>query len=794
LWTFASLEILWQDIRYGARQLRLSPGFTVVSALTLALGVGGTVAIYSLFDTVLWRPMADPNLRNLAIVAQAIPGQPHLFAPASLPDLQDIRANAASFQGLALFRNTASDLVDPGGQPFRVESAQVAPDFFPTVGTQPALGRTFTAGETGVVVLSDDLWRTRFGANPDITGTTIRVDGRDSTVIGVMPPGFTLPRVNRKLWLPLDASAADRAEPSAMAMGLLKPGLSVRQAEVEMNAVAARLERDYPETNRGRRFVAWTYQRFLIGDYVPIFEALLLGAAIFVLLIACANVAGLQVARATSRWRELSLRAALGASRGRVVRQLLTESLLLAFCGTIVGLFAARWGLVVLKANIPPDMRTYMPGWAEIGLHLPALLFASACAAVSGLATGLAPAWRSSRPALAESLKEGGRGGTNSRARLRSILVAAELAAAVVLVIGAGLMVRGFRSLIGAGAHLDPQHVLTLRVSLNPVRYRSPLQETEFYREVLDRVTPLPGVRSAIAISAMPFSRTSDSAPFLIEARQSTSDPAQVRAVSPGYFRALSIPLLSGTLDLEAPASALVSESAARRWSVSAGQRIQMHPPDGPWLSIAGVVGDTQQTILSRDPEPTVYFSYRQFPRREMDIALRTAPEAMQLAAAARAAIRAVDPEQPITSLSSLAAMIDQEAFVFAYMAALMGIFGLISLGLSAIGVYGVMSYVVSQQRHEIGVRIALGAPRAAVMRMLFRRGMRTAGTGLLLGLLPAYGLARLMRSAVWGVSLADPALFTVIPLTLLTAAALAIYIPARRGTRIDPILALRDE
>jgi putative ABC transport system permease protein len=478
------------------------------------------------------------------------------------------------------------------------------------------------------------------------------------------------------------------------------------------------------------------------------------------------------------------------------VRQLATESAVLAIGGSIVGLLMAHWGLAALKWGIPAEMRTYMPGWREIGLNFRALGFALACAIASGLVVGLAPAWRCSRADSTESLKEGGRGGGGSRVRtrLRSVLVAGELAAAVVLVIGAGLMVRGFHSLVEGGARFQPDSLLTLRVSLNQNRYSTPPMLAAFFRDARDRVAALPGVRSAFVVSAVPFSRTSDAGPFIVEGSTQKPSPVQLRAVSADYFRALNVPLLSGSTSLEAPRSAVISQSMAQRWSLEPGRRIQLRPPDGPHLVIAGIVGDVQQTILSGDPTPTIYMSYEQFPRREMDIGIRTSGDALRLATAVRAAVREVDREQPITNVSTLAGLIYQEAFVFAYMAALMGIFGLVALGLSAIGVYGVMSYVVGQQQHEIGVRMALGAQRGTVLAMLLRRGMRTAVAGLMLGMVPAYALARLMRSAIWGVTLDAPALFIAIPLSLLAAAALAIYIPARRGTRIDPLQALRGE
>ena len=795
LWTFTWLETFWQDIRCGARQLRRSPGFTFVAATILALGIGATTAIYSMFDTVLWRPMGALDLPGLVAVTGAVPGQPHFFGPAAAADLEDIRDAATSLESLAIYENVNLNLVDAGGEAIRVEGVRVTPDFFRVASAQPAIGRTFTAGEQRVVVLSDDLWRRRFRADPAIEGRTIRIDGLNCTVVGVMPPDFTLPRSNRKLWLPLEPARGDRASLACLAIGRLKPGRSVEQAAAEIDGIASRLAKTFPATNRDRRFRTWSYQHFLVGDYIPIYETMLLGAAIFVLLIACANVASLQFARAAERRREVAVRLALGAGRRRIVRQLATESVLLAAAGGAMGVLVAGWALALIKWRVPAEIRTYMPGWSQIGLNLHALAFALACAAASGIVAGLAPAWQCSRPNLAESMKEGARGsGAGVRTRLRSILVAAELALAVVLLVGAGLMVRGFQSLVWGGAGLDPGHMLTVHVSLTENQYREPWRIAAFYQDVRDRAGALPGVRSAVVVTAMPFSRASFAQPVAIEGSTKQPEVVQVQAVSPEYFRSLQIPLVSGTTSLEAARSAVVSQAMARRWSLALGRRIQLGAPDGPWLNVAGIVGDMRQSVLSRDPAPTVYVSWQQFPRRDMDIGMRTAGDPMRLAPGLAAAIRAADPEQPYSNMSTLATLISQEAFVFAYMAALMGAFGLIALALSAIGVYGVMSYVAAQLRHEIGVRMALGASRASVLGMLLGRGMRTAAVGMLIGAIPAFGLARLMRAFVWGVSLRDPATLVAIPLALLAAAALAIYVPARRGTRVDPMAALREE
>jgi len=591
----------------------------------------------------------------------------------------------------------------------------------------------------------------------------------------------------------------------------LKPGRTPAQFAAEVAGMALRLEKEHPDTNANRRFLAWTFERYTTGSLAMVYSAMLLGSAFFVLLIACVNVANLQFARAAGRWREVAVRTALGAGRQRLLRQLLTESMVLAAVGAVLGLLLAKWGLHFIRAGVPAEMEHYLPGLAGMGLNPQVLRFTLTAALGSGILAGLLPAWRSSRPNLMEALKDGVSSGGPARNRLRTILMGGEIALAVVLLAGAGLMVRGFQTLVGASSNLRPASMLTLHLDLTEHKYREDHQVAAFYGTVLGRVAALPGVRSAVVVTALPYSRHGSMLPVTMEGRPVESGKptsAQVQSVSPEYFAAMFIPLRAGRLPdtgdaADRPRVAVVSERMARQWWPAGdspiGRRLQVGAPAGtvaarPWVTIVGVVGDIEHSVLDRDLTPAVYLPFAQAPGREMDIGIRTSVNAASLAPGVRAVVRAVDPELPIANLSTMTELIRQEAFVFVYMAALMGIFGLLALALSAVGVYGVTASAISARTHEIGIRIALGAPRARVLGMLFRRGMLTAVVGLGVGLIPAYGLARLMRATVFGVSAVGPAVFLWIPLALAVAAALAIYIPARRAVNSDPMAALRNE
>ena len=600
LWTFVRLETWWQDLRYGVRQLRRSPGFTAVAAVTLGLGIGATTAIYSMLDTMLWKPFVLPHAERLVVVLQAIPGQPHLWSSAAPADMDDVRHRSTTLDSLASWQSTMANVVDAGGEALRLEATRVTANFFDVAGVPAALGRTFRPGEDQrgaerEVVLGDSMWRRHFGGDPAIVGRSIRLDDRNYTVIGIMPPKFAFPTPWRELWVPLALTPEERNSRSALlvdSMGRLKPGHTRAQFAAELAGVAARLEKEHPDTNAQRRFMAWTLERYAGGDYIPIYSAMLLGSAFFVLLIACANVANLQFARATGRWREIAVRTAIGASRQRLLRQLLTESMLLAAGGAALGMLLAKWGLYFIRAGVPAELEHYMPGLADMGLNSRALKFTLAAALLSGILAGLMPAWRCSRPNLMEPLKGGGLslGGGPGRNRLRSVLVAGEMALAVVLLVGAGLMVRGFQALVSGSTKLQPATMLTLHLSLTQNKYREDRQVAGFYREVLERIAALPGVRSAVAVTALPYSRHWSMLPVTIEGRipePGKQPSAQIQAVSPDYFSAMFIPLRAGRLPgagdgPDRPRIAVVSERMARQcwpawrfahWQPAAGGR-----------------------------------------------------------------------------------------------------------------------------------------------------------------------------------------------------------------------------
>ncbi len=807
---------LWQDIRIGARGLRRSPGFFVTGVLTLALGIGATTAIFSVTDSLLWKPVPLPHMESLVMVLQRIPDSPNEWNNVTPADLEDIRRDGTSLAGLAHFEWGTANLVGGGGEPERVLQTLVSANFFDVLGVQPALGRGFQPGEDQPgrereVVLSDKIWRRRFGGDTAVVGRTVRFDDQNFVVSGVMPASFDFP-VATEVWTPLAQSPEQRNSrktDAVVPVGRLKPGRTISQAESELAGISARLAKSYPETNKSRRFMMWPAHRFLVDYETQQYSIMLLGSVLFVLLIACANVANLQFARATGRLREVSVRTALGASRGRMVAQLVTESVLLSLAGGALGLLIGAWGLITIKNNMPPEIQRYILGWQSMSLDGRALGFTLVAAVGAGILAGLAPAWQCSRPNLTDSLKEGGRGSSVGRGshRLRNVLVTGEIALAVVLLVGAGLMVRGFKSMVDQGTRLDPSHLLSLRLSLTDNKYHEPFRRAAFYREVLARASALPGVRTAAVVTAMPYSDHSSGRIFAIEGQ--VSDPAMppqamYQTVSAGYFETLHVPLIAGrTLrDSDGPDSpkvVVVSESAARRYwpkGSPVGQHIKVGAADSknPWMTVVGVVADMPHNPYDRDPRRCLYVSYQQFPALLLDVGVRTAGDPLRLAPAITAAIRSVDAEQPITDVQTMEKAIHNRSIGLHYMAVLMGVFGVLALVLSAIGVYGVMAYMVSEQTHEIGIRVALGAGRSSVLGMVFRKGLWTTGIGLVIGLPAAYAMARAMSSLIFGVRANDPWTFLTITAALAATAALAIYVPAQRAMRIDPIVALRYE
>ncbi len=805
-----------RDVRYAIRSVSKAPGFALTAILTLALGIGATTAIFSVCDAMLWKPVPLPGIESLVMVHQAVSDDPRDFTDNTPADVADIRAQSDSFSGSATYQQGSANIVSQGGEPERADESLVSSNFFDVLAVQPEIGRGFRSGEdedgaARVVVLSDAFWRRRFGADPSIAGKTIRLDDRDTTVIGIMPANVNFP-LPTEVWTPLILTLDQRHSRLAQSVTViarLKPGRTVQQASAEVAGIARRLEAQYPDTNKNRRFLVRSTLEFLIGVENRQYALLLFYSVMFVLLIACGNVANLQYARATGRAREIALRTALGAARWRLMAQVVMECVVLSVGGAIAGIALAKWGIDMIRAGMPPRIGKYILGWQQIHIDMRTLGFMLGAAVIAGILAGLAPAWQCSRPNLSENLRDGGRGSSSGRARrrLRGLLVAAEIALAVVLLVGASLMVRGFQALVKGAANLEPASLLSLRLALTDTKYHENSQMLAFYDDVLRRINAMPGVKSAIAVTALPYSGHSSGRFFTIEGRpleHGDQPSSQVQNVSPKYFETLRVPLRAGRLLGESDTSqtqrvAVVNERMAQRWwphQSPIGRRIKFGPPDSkqPWMTIVGVVGNTTHDAFDRTPRTALYVPMSQSPRLWMDVAVRTSGDPLLLAPAVTAAIRAVDPEQPIGNMATLETWMHEQSVGLNYMAVLMGVFGVLALVLSSVGVYGVMAYVVSEQTPEIGIRMALGAARSSVLALVFRRGMITAIAGLAVGMVMAVGFAHLIASMVYGVSESDPATFIGIPIALLVSAALAIYIPARRAMKIDPIVALRYE
>jgi putative ABC transport system permease protein len=805
----------WNDVRYGVRMLRKSPGFAITSIITLSLGIGATTAVYSVSDALLWKPVPLPHLETMVMIGQRL-NDPDAFNSITAGDIEDVRHQSTSIDRIAMFDDQPVNLVGTGGQPERVTAALVSANFFDTMEVKPARGRAFEAGEDQPghdreIIFSDAFWRNRFGGDPDIVGRTIRVDDQNFAVVGVMAPKFEFPLAT-DVWIPMALTPQQRNSRTAqvgIAVARLTSGHTLPQATAELEGIASHLRSAYPDTNKNRHFAVWAAHRFLVDRETNDYLIMLLASVCFVLLIACVNVANLQFARATGRLREVAVRTALGAGRRRIVTQLVTESLMLSLAGAGLGLAVAVWGLNLIRAGMPAEIEKYIVGWKEIHLDGRALAFMLMAAVASGILAGLAPAWQNSRPNLTDTLKEGGRGGSGSRGhhRLRNILVGAEVTLAVVLLVGAGLMMRGFHNLMVSGEQLDPDSLLTMRLSLTDTKYHEPFQRAAYYRQVLDRIAAIPGVRTVAAATAMPYSGHSNGRIFAIEGRPVEPDnvpQAMYQVVSTSYFETLRVPLRAGRFlndgdGADAPRVIVISEQLAARWwknESPIGRHIKLGAADStqPWMTIVGVVGNIVHNPYDREPRREMFVPYQQNPGLALDLGVRAAGSMAQVAPEVTAAIHSVDPEEPVSEMRTLRTALHNRAIGLNYVEILMGIFGALALVLAAVGIYGVMSYMVSEQTHDIGVRMALGAQRENVLTLIFSRGMLTAAAGLAIGLPISYWLARQLEHLIFGVKANDLATFIGIPMALLAVTALAIYIPARRAMRISPVVALRYE
>jgi putative ABC transport system permease protein len=804
------METLIKDIRYGIRSLLKRPGFAAIAVITLALGIGANTAIFSVVDGVLWRPLPYLAPQQLVMTWEDHRGrggpEREWLSPS---DFDDWRDQNSVFTHLSALNDWGPTLTGRD-EPEPLVGAAVSHDLFTLLGVEPTMGRSFRPeedqpGAPNAVMLSHELWQRRFGSDLGIVGKSISLNEDNYTVIGVMPAGFKFPVIgNTEIWRTLRPTINPSCQRGCLvlrAIGRLKPEASLEKARVEMSTIARRLEAQYPESNSKVGATLVPLHEQLIGSMQrPLL--VLLGAVGFVLLIACANVANLMLARAATREREIAIRAALGASRGRVVRQLLTESTLLAFAGGAGGLLLAFW-LLRLFVGLSPQGA---PRFDEIGIDGQVLGFTFLVAVLTGLIFGLVPALHVSKPNLNHSLKEAGKGGPTGvkGGRLRGALVIAEMALALILLIGGGLLMKSFVLLERVDPGFNPDHVLTLRLFLNKTHYPEPQQILTFYTQLLDRLQTLPGAQAVAANSTLPLSGVDTDTSFMIEGRPepppNQKPVAWHNEISPDYFRAMGMRLIKGRVftdrdDEKSPSVVIISEAMAKRYwpdEDPLGKQIGSGP--GHWREIVGVVKDVKHFGLDADTPPSMYLPVRQVPSRGMTLVVRTAGEPLSIVPALRAQIWAGDKNLAIANVSTMndlvASSITQQRFILL----LLGCFAALALVLSAVGIYGVMSYAVAQRTHEIGIRMALGARMSDVLKLVVRNGMMLTLIGVGIGLAAAFALTRLMGSLLFGVTPTDATTFAIVSAVLVLVALLACYVPARRATKVDPLVALRYE
>jgi putative ABC transport system permease protein len=801
------MQTLWQDLRFGARMLIKKPGFTLIAVLTLALGIGANTAIFTVVNAAILRPLPFGEPESLVWMwGRFSQGNQASTSP---PDFLDYRAQQHSFAEFAAMRFSSFNLTG-GAEPERVVAADVTANFFQTLAVKPIQGRAFLPeeelpGRGNVAIISTGLWQRRFGDDPAAIGKTIQLDGQNHTIVGVVANQARLPE-DAEIWKPLNFDQPQmkiRRFHFLRAIGRLKPGVSLQQAQSDMDAIAVSLERQYPDSNTTWRLRLVSLHEQMVGG-IRFALYVLLGAVAFVLLIACANVANLLLVRAASRQKEIAIRNALGASRFRLIRQLLTESLLLSLLGGAAGLFLAVWGVEFLVKLAPEAL----PRIGEIGLDNRAFGFTVLLSLLTGIVFGLVPAWQASRPNVNETLKDGGKntGAGSSRNRLRNALVVAEIALALVLLAGAGLLIQSFRNLQSVNPGFDPSNVLTMSMVLPELKYAEPEQRRIFWEQVLQTVRALPGVKAVATSTQLPLRGGGDTY-FKIEGRPFSNPNEQVTAFNPeishDYFRAMKIQLLAGRDFTEAetkaaPSKVIINDAFAREYFSDAGlpgpigQRLIIDVGEQVTCEIIGVVGDVKQFSLQGQTQPAMYLPSIQTGFTALIV--QTSGDPLAMFPAVREAVRSVDKDQPIANIRSMEQIVSTSVAEQRFRMQLLGAFAAVALALAGLGIYGVMSYAATQRTHEIGIRIALGAKATDVLRLVLGQGIRLVLRGVGFGLAGAVALTRLLQSLLFNVSATDLTTFTLITLLLTIVALLACWIPARRATKVDPMIALRCE
>src|SRR5215204_1431105 len=811
------MDSILKDIRYGLRGLLKHPGFTAIVVITLALGIGASTAIFSIVNSVVLRRLPYRTADRIVAIQELNPEGKR--GQSTSANFLDWRAQNTVFEHLAAIKTTTTNLA-LSDHAERLDLAQTNANFFDVFGIAPQYGRLFIpqdeqAGHEPVVVVSNALWQRRFGSDPSLVGKPITLDGRSYTVIGIAPAGFQYPD-KTELWLPplrlvpelypdQDVTQTRRMGYLA-AVALLKPGVSRQQAASEMETITARLRQQYPDTNNKRFNRVVSLHEHVVGDTNKLLW-LLLGAVTFVLLIGCANVANLLLASGASRQKEMAIRAALGASRWRVIRQLFTESTILALTGGVVGLLIAFWGLAAITKLLPADF----PRLNEIHMDWQVLAFTFAASVLTGIVFGLAPALQISRSDVQEAIRETGRGtaGSLRQSRFRQALIVAQVALSVVLLAGAGLLFRSFMRLQSVNTGFVAQQVLTARLTPSGTNYVNDADFTKFYKQVIEKITAIPGVQDAGLINTLPLYKGPTSG-FRVEGRAVTTPDkwpsVNYRVVSPNYFRAMGIPVLQGRAytdrdDANAPLVMIVNQQLAREVfpdENAVGKRITFGGTGSNgqprWFEIVGVVANVRSLDLREEPNAELYFSAQQDLWPTMSLVVRSSVEPAGLAGSVRQIVNEVDKSVPVADVKTMDHVVSESITQPRFNLFLLGLFGAVAMVLSAAGIYGVNAYTVTQRTHELGIRIALGAQVGDVLKMILGQGMAVIGIGLVAGLAAAFGLMRLLRSLLFGVGENDPLTFAAITLVLLLVALIACYIPARRATKVDPLVALRYE
>lgn len=800
-----------RDIQYAIRMLLKRPGFTLVAVITLALGIGANSAIFSVVNGVVLKPLPSSEPDQLVMIWEhnlKRNRDRNVISPANFLDWQQ---QNRSFEGMSAFRTTRMTLTGEG-EPVRIQAEIATADYFSLLRASAAQGRIFTKeedlpGKPPVVVVSHRFWQRYGGGDPNMIGDTITLNGNPVTVIGVMPQGFSFWNKNADLWMPLRLDPANDYRESAgrylLSFGRLKPGVTLAQAQAEMLTIAGQLEQGYPESNTGWSVNLVSMHEQVVGDIAsPLY--ILLGVVGFVLLIACANVANLMLARALSRQREIAIRASLGAGRRHIMSQLLTESLLLALLGGAFGALLAMWGIDLLKSIGPSNI----PRLDNVQIDLGVLGFTMGIALLTGLLFGLAPGWAAVKHNLTDAMKEGGRGtGTSGvGGRLRNMLVVVEVALSLVLLVGAGLMLRSFDTLMAVNPGFTAEQVMTFKIALPGSQYPEGEQRVAFFKQLIGRIETLPGVEAAGAGISPPFTGLAPATSFW---RADQPKPAageravtDVRWVQPGYFKTLNIPLMRGRLLTEQDMAQnrgqiVVSETMARDLFPDEdpiGKQIAISWGDPVISEIVGVVGDVKHMSLDADIRPMVYWTHAQEPSGFMYVLLRTAITPEGLIPAIKREVQAMDGTLPVYDFERMDSLLGETAAQSEFNAFMIGLFAVIALVLAVVGLYGVMAYMVTQRTYEMGLRIALGAQRSGIIALIIRQGMGLAGLGIVIGLLMAFSATRFIASQLYGVNASDPIVFASVAIILGLITLLACYFPARRATGADPINALRQE